>query len=159
MTKQEQSRPVKEQAIWRCSTDSAEQTRFFHCDGDMNGEHHGNLYDPKTKEVMMDPDYPDIKMPLIGSCNTVRTDYGPDRAAEKYCQDYLCDGFGNGTEMEIWVRDDDDKVWHGYIEMTDCEAEDEDGNELEPSELEWSELAMAGSTEWHPSGKLEPWDE
>jgi len=154
------SRPIAEQAIWRCSTESAEDTRFFHCEGDMNGENFGTRYDPKVKKPLFEPcPNPEYNRSILGSCNTVRTDYGPDRAAEKYCQEYLHDGFGNGTEMEIWVRDADDNVWHGYIEMTDCEAEDEEGNSLEPSELEWSDLAMAGSTEWHPSVNLEPWDE
>lgn len=136
---------AEEKTIWRCSSESAEQTLFHHCNGDMQDDKWGHCYDPETKALLYtECPNPEYKMPVTGSCNIVRS-FTPLSAANDYCRDFLCDQFDSGTEMEVWVRDEEDKLWHGYAQMTDCDAKDEDGNDVDPESLEYTELSEACS--------------
>lgn len=147
---------------WRCSTESAKDSRFFHCNGDVNAKHCNVIYDRRTKEPIgkpapteWNPDYIEYE---LGSCNTVEAFDAAD-AAYRYCRDYLYDQFDE-TEFEIWVRNDNDEVWHCYAYMTDVEATGEDGEELTVDDMPMdpSEMEEAVCATFTPED-LEPWED
>ena len=75
-----------------------------------------------------------------------------DEAASCYASDWLIDTF-DCTELEVWVRGDG-KLYHGYLEMTDIDAKDDDGNAIEVSQVP-CDMEYAGSADWTLSGELD----